>query len=61
MTKLKITEFTYGRVKNLGNYETERMEITCTVDEKEDAAELFKLARGFVRKQLNLKAAYNEE
>jgi hypothetical protein len=31
----------YQRVKNLGNYETERLELVATVDEDEHPKEVF--------------------
>ncbi len=33
---VKIKTITYQRVKNLGNYESERLEMSCDVDEDED-------------------------
>ena len=49
---MKIETITYKRVKNLGNYNTEAMELTATLEEEdlpEDVAEDLKL---FVRNQL---------
>ncbi|MDZ8227549.1 hypothetical protein [Nostoc sp. ChiVER01] len=49
---MKIETITYRRVKNLGNYNTEAMELTATLEDEdlpEDVAENLKL---FVRNQL---------
>jgi hypothetical protein len=36
-----IIEIKYQRVKNLGNYETERVELTALLDAEDDANEIF--------------------
>jgi proteasome assembly chaperone (PAC2) family protein len=40
MAKAKIIEATFGRVFNLGNYETYRVELKATVGPGETAAEV---------------------
>lgn len=49
---MKITSISYQSVKNLGNYESERLEATATVEEGEDPALLIKNLRKFVHAQL---------
>lgn len=34
---MKIETITYKRVKNLGNYQSETLEVTATVEEPEEA------------------------
>lgn len=49
---MKIEVITYKRIKNLGNYETEAMEVSASLEEEdlpEDVAENLKL---FVYNQL---------
>ncbi|MEH2085985.1 hypothetical protein [Nostoc sp.] len=49
---MKIETITYKRVKNLGNFQSETMEVMATLEEEdlpEDVAENLKL---FVRNQL---------
>jgi len=43
MSKLKINTITYQRVKNLGNYETERLEVSISIDEVNDAKHLIQI------------------
>lgn len=49
---MKITSISYQAVKNLGNYESERLEATATVEEGEDPVEKTKELRRFVHWQL---------
>ena len=49
---MKISSISYQAVKNLGNYESERLEATATVEEGEDPALLIKNLRKFVHAQL---------
>ncbi|WP_009632455.1 hypothetical protein [Synechocystis sp. PCC 7509] len=47
-----ITSISYQKVKNLGNYESERLEATATVGEDESVTEAVKPLRAFVDGQL---------
>lgn len=47
-----ITSISYQAVKNLGNYESERLDATATVSDGEDPALLIKKLRKFVHAQL---------
>ena len=47
---MKITTITYQTVKNLGNYNTERLEMSATLEEDEDPIE----AANHLRRQVNL-------
>ena len=42
---MKPTEITMQIVKNLGNYETCRLEATFTLDDKDDLTQSFVMAR----------------
>jgi hypothetical protein len=44
----------YQRVKNLGNYETERVEVEVHVNEGENADRAFKAAKKYVDGKLKL-------
>ena len=54
MSKLKINTITYQRVKNLGNYETERLEVSISIDENEDPDFALKKLKFWVDKKLSL-------
>lgn len=47
---MKITTITYQAVKNLGNYESERLEMTAALEEGEDA----EAAAIILRRRVNL-------
>ncbi len=49
---MKITSISYQAVKNLGNYESERLEATAIVEDGEDPVEKTKELRRFVHWQL---------
>ncbi len=49
---MKITSISYQAVKNLGNYESERLEATAIVEDGEDSVEKTKELRRFVHWQL---------
>ena len=48
-----IKSISYQKVKNLGNYESERLEATATIEEDESASEAVKQLRAFVEFQLD--------
>ncbi len=48
-----ITSISYQKVRNLGNYESERLEAIATVEEDESVTEAVKQLRAFVESQLN--------
>ena len=47
-----IKSISYQKVKNLGNYESERLEATATISEDESASEAASQLRAFVEFQL---------
>ena len=49
---MEVTTVTYRRVSNLGNYETEALEVEAIVDEFEEPAEVVAQLRAFVDDQL---------
>lgn len=49
---MKAVTVTYQRVFNLGNYESERIEITLQVEEGETAQQVLDAAKRFVARQL---------
>lgn len=52
-----ITSISYQAVKNLGNYESERLEATATVEEDENVTEATKQLKAFVHAGLNAPAS----
>ncbi len=38
---MKVTTVTYRRIKNLGNYQSETVELTAEVEQGEDYKEVF--------------------
>jgi hypothetical protein len=48
---MKALTITYQRVFNLGNYESERIEITLQVEEGETAQQVLDAAKRFVARQ----------
>ena len=57
-----ITYISYQKVKNLGNYESERLEATATVVEDENVADAVKQLRAFVELQLDAPVSpFNDE
>lgn len=46
-----ITQITYARLWNLGNYENERFEATATVGEGEDPAVVLREVKAFVENE----------
>jgi hypothetical protein len=45
---MKIETITYKRVNNLGNYQSETLEVTATVEEGEEAHIVAKVLKTFV-------------
>jgi len=53
--KMQITEVSYKKVKNLGNYSNEQLECTVTVNDRENADDALNLAKQFVENGLREK------
>lgn len=53
---MRITEIKYQRVKNLGNYETERVEMTGAVNENEPSDIVFRVLKQLTEKYLELES-----
>ena len=51
---MKITTVTYQRVKNLGNYESKRLEISAELDDADDVTEAITTLKQKVREGLNI-------
>lgn len=51
---MSIASVKYGRVKNLGDYETERFEAEVILDPGQEAEDAASEAKAFVKKQLGL-------
>jgi len=51
---MKIKEMYYERVKNLGNYETERLGATVVLTEKDNINDSFRQIKDFVEKKLGV-------
>ncbi len=52
---MQTKTITYQRVKNLGNYESERMELTAEVNEDDDVDDAIALLKQKVLDSLDLK------
>lgn len=52
---MRITEIRYQRVKNLGNYETERVEMVATLNEGDDPHFVFRWLQSEVEIKLGLR------
>lgn len=50
---MKITTISYQAVKNLGNYESERLEVNADVEEGEDPKDAVLKLRQFVHEQIS--------
>ena len=48
---MKVRTITYSRLKSLGNYENEKIEVTVEVAEDETPIEVLNEAKAFVKKQ----------
>lgn len=51
---MNIKTITYQRVKNLGNYESERMEMTIELDDDENVEMAIAALKDTVKKALNI-------
>lgn len=49
---MKIETISYKRVKNLGNYQTETMEVTAVLDQFDEPNEVSEQLRALVQNQL---------
>jgi small-conductance mechanosensitive channel len=52
---MKFKTITYQRVKNLGNYESERLELSVELDDDEDVNEAMAVVIAKVYKMLEIK------
>lgn len=52
--KMKAKTITYSRLISKGNYENEKIEICLEVEEGEKAADVFKAAKEFVEKRVEV-------
>lgn len=50
---MRVTEITYGRLVNRGNFSNERLEVTVEVAEGEDPRAAVTRAKAFIERQLN--------
>lgn len=57
---MNVTKVTYGRIKNLGNYQNERLEVEITLNEGESYKQAFKAAEMLVCGSLGLIPNSNE-
>lgn len=51
----------YHRVKNLGNYESERLEASAELDEREDVDEAIEALKSTVNKCLGIEEKVKDE
>ncbi len=49
---MQVKTISYKRVKNLGNYQSETLEATASLDDSDDPVEATNALRDFVRGQL---------
>jgi CO dehydrogenase/acetyl-CoA synthase gamma subunit (corrinoid Fe-S protein) len=52
MSDLKIKELSYRRVHNLGNYETEALEVIAVVNETDDPEKIYDAMKRFTENKL---------
>jgi len=52
---MNIKTVSYKRIKNLGNFESEHLEVFAEIDENEDPSEASQKLREFVSDQLQVK------
>lgn len=50
---MRITTITYGFTKNLGNFQSERLDMTAEVDPHEDEQQVFNVLKTTVRDALD--------
>lgn len=53
--KVRVQTITYARIKNIGNYENERLEVTGIVSAGEDPAKVLRELKGFTLSSLGLR------
>ena len=53
---MEVKTITYQRLKNLGNYESERMELTAELNENDDVDDAIASLKNLVLESLDLKA-----
>lgn len=58
---MKIETITYKRVRNLGNYQTETLEVTATLEEDDHPVTIADELKEFVYTQLYPPVPANEE
>lgn len=51
---MRLSSVTYSRTRNLGDYNSARLEATVEVNEGESGAEAIRLAKEFVHKGLGI-------
>ena len=51
---MKIKEISYKRIKNIGNYENESLEVIAQVEDNEDPNKVFENLKHFVFVKLGL-------
>jgi small-conductance mechanosensitive channel len=51
---MKVKTITYQRVKNLGNYESKRFEMTAEINDDEDVETAIATLKAIVNKALNI-------
>lgn len=57
---MKIRTIAYQRVKNLGNYESKRLEISAELDEADDLTEAITTLKQKVEEGLNIPEPNND-
>lgn len=58
---MKYKTITYQRVKNLGNYESKRLELTAELDEDDNLEEAIEILKGKVEIALDPKMPIDDE
>lgn len=51
---MKVTSVSYGFTKNLGNFQSERVDVTVRVDDNEEPEKALLMAEALTRRTLNL-------
>lgn len=49
---MNIKTISYGRAKNLGSYQSERLDVTVEVDDDEDCSEVFEQIKAWITHRL---------
>ena len=58
---MHFKQISYQRVKNLGNYESERLEVTAEVNDEEDIEDAIAVVRLQVLESLDIEAFEDDE